>query len=168
MRLGDLDGKNRVYDSEGIVILAKSERLIGKYENVFLDITGAWRTWCVRNIFPGDAGRAVCYVTDRRIVFVRRPDVYKAGAYLMTPVGAPQGVADMYKARTILEAGGFEYCELLPDDFRFYRKVRTGVVLLLMDKGKKYAAFVMTKTVAPASFDATVKSWLEAKGIPER
>jgi len=168
MKIGHLDGKGIVYDSEGTVILDKDERLTGRFENVFLDITGAWRTWCVRNVFPGEPGRTVCYVTDRRIVFVRRPDVYKAGAYLMTPLGAPQGAADMYKASMILRAGGFEYCELTPGDLWFYRRVRTGVVLLLMDKGRKYAAFVMTKTVTPASFSEVLKSWLEAKGVTLR
>jgi hypothetical protein len=99
------------------------------------------------------------------MVFVRRPDVYKAGAYLMTPLGAPQGVADMHKAKMILEAGGFEYCELLPDDLRFYKKVRTGFVLLSMDNGKKRAAFVMAKTATPSSFGDAIRAWLQAKGI---
>ena len=168
MKIGHLDGKDRIYDSEGELILKANERLHGRYQNVFLDITNAWRTWLVGCLFAGDAGRMICYITDQRIVFVRRPDVHKAGAYLMTPYGAAEGIADMYKARKILEKGGFEYCEILPDDVRFFRKVRTGVILLLIDKGRKHAAFIMTHTVIPASFGETMNSWLELKGIPKK
>ena len=169
MKLGHVDGKNRIYDPDGNLILQPSEKLLGKYENVFLDISKAWRVWFVDSIFPGEAGRVVCYLTNRRIVFIRRPDVHKAGAYLMTPYGATQAIADRYKARMILKAGGFEYCEISADNFRFYKKFRTGLNLLLNDDGQKYGAFIMTKdkSVSPELHPALL-SWLESKGISRR
>jgi len=162
-----LDGKNSVYNAEGELILQKSEKLLGSYPKVPLGVRKAWRIWMVDSAFVREAGNVTCYITDRRIVCVRRPDVHKAGAYLMTPVGAAEGIADMSKARMILKAGGFEYCEFLSDDVRFYKTYRTGVSLLIIDKGKKYGAHLWTKVVSP-SFHETVMSWLESKGIPPK
>lgn len=124
----------------------------------------SWRIWMTRSAFAREAGLVACYLTDRRIVCIRRPDVHKAGAYLMTPVGAADGISEMYKARMILENKGYEFCEILPDDIRFYKKYPAGVNLLVVAGGKKYGVTFVAKTLSP-QFHEALMSWLESKGI---
>ncbi len=166
LRIGHLDGKNRIYDSDGELILKESERLLGRYVKVELDIKKGWRMWMVESVFTREAGAVTCYITDRRIVCIRRPDVHKAGAYLMTPYGAAEGIADMYKARKILEAGGFEFCEFMPDEIRFYKKYPAVMSLRMMDGGKKYSAdFTIKGKALSPHFRPALMSWVESKGI---
>jgi len=94
---------------------------------------------CVLAMEDGPFG---CFLTDQRVVFIRRPNPRRAGAYLMTPYGAPEGVAKAYKARKILEAGGFEYYELYIEDIRFYKAYRKCVDLFVAGKGEKHRATV--------------------------
>jgi len=167
MRIGHIDGMGVVYDSEGEMILQSSERLIGRYSRVPLEVSDHWREWFVKSLFAMQGGDATCFLTDRRAVFVRRPEVFKSGEYLVTPYGAAEGISKMYRAKMILQAGGCEYCEISAEDLRFYKKHRTGISILLMDDHKEFSAFVMTKTVQ-GKFHDDLLSWLEGKGVTRR
>ncbi len=90
-----------------------------------------------------EAGPFRCFMTDQRVVFIRRPHPFRAGAYLMTPYGAPEGAAKMYKARMILAAGGFEYYELQNHNIRFYKAYRKCVELFIAGNGERQRAMVM-------------------------
>jgi hypothetical protein len=162
VRLGHVEGKGTIYDADGEVILYEDEVPYDRFEGVYLNVASAWRTWLVRTVFNTEEGAVVCTMTDKRILFIRRPDVYKAGAYLMTLYGAPEGVARMSKARNILEAGGFEYCEFTLRDIRFYKKIRAGVQLFVLVGGKKLNAEVGTRRAR------TIIAWLERNGIHSR
>jgi hypothetical protein len=121
----------------------------------------------VESVFAREAGTVTCYITDRRIVCIRRPDVHKAGAYLSDPLSSPQGVVDMLLARKILRAGGYEYCEFAPNEIRFYKEYRAVTAIMLIEGGRKYTAdfTIKAKGLSP-QFRESLKSWIESKGIP--
>jgi hypothetical protein len=162
MKLGDVDGKDCVYDGDGEAILLEDEIPYDRLENVYLDLSKTWRGWLVDSIIRGEDGKFMCTLTDQRILFIRRPDLRKAGSSLMTPLGAPTGVALKSRARHILQRGGFEYCEFVTAEIKFYERIRVGVQLYFMASGKKYNATVGTKR-AP-----TLIRWLTRNGIPVR
>lgn len=85
----------------------------------------------------------------------------------MTPYGAPEGVAKAYKARMILEAGGFEYCELHFKDIRFYKTYRKCVDMFIAANGEKHRATVWNYRAMPA-LRIPLVDLLISKGVPPR
>lgn len=162
MRLGHVEGRDIIYDANGEVILCGDEIPYGRFEGVYLEVSNAWRTWLVNSVFFGEEGEVVCTVTDARVLFIRRPDVRKAGASMMTLYGAPAGVARQSRARNILRTGGYEYCEFNAEDIRFYKRIRHGVQLFILAGGKKFNAIVGTRRAR------TIIAWLERNGIHSR
>ncbi len=167
MKLGHVDGKNRVYDSEGELLLLQDEGLLSRHGNVIMNVTKAWRSWCVAGVLAMEAGPFRCFLTDQRVVFIRRPDPRKAGAYLMTPYGAPEGIAKTYKARRILEAGGFEYYELCIEDIRFYKAYRNCVDLFVAGGKEKHMATIWNRGPRP-ELRAPLLSLLIKNRVPQR
>lgn len=158
-----------MYDACGELALRSGERIAGRYENVPLDVTSSWRTWMVKGVFDREPGNVTLYMTDQRMVGIRRPDEFKSGSYLMTSYGAAEGAARMAAAREVLQRGGFEYIEVLSEEVRFYKEQRT-VVLLFLKVGDR--SFVATVTPGgkgvPTGFRDALLSWLRGMGVPSR
>lgn len=166
LRLGHLDGKNSVYDTEGQLILDSDEVLLSKHIGVDLNVTKSWRTWFMNSVIETEAGSFSCFMTDKRMVFIRNPDPWKAGAYLMTPYGAAGGIADSYRAKWIAEAGGFEYYEVCLEDIKHFKAYRNCVDLLIMSsEGVKHRATVMNGGARPP-IRRTLLKVLVLKKIP--
>jgi len=76
MRIGDVDGKGRIYDKEGILIPEEGETVYSVFPSIKINLSGNWSFISFGNsIFDGDWGNGTVFITDRRIVFIRRPDV---------------------------------------------------------------------------------------------
>ena len=146
-----MDGKNRIYDEQGNLLLLPNENLLTKHYFVTMNVTESWRSFYIECVIAMEAGPFKCFLTNQRVVFTRRPNPYKAGAYLMTPLGAPEGIAKAYKARMILQAGGFEYYELFFRDIRFYKVFKNCVDLFIMgDERQKNRATISNHGAKPA------------------
>jgi len=168
MRIGHLDGKNSVYDVEGQLILDSDEVLLSRHIGVDLNVTKSWRTWFMNSVIETEAGSFSCFMTDKRLVFIRRPDQWKASAYLMTPYGAPGGIADSYRAKEIAEAGGYEYYEVGLEDIKHYKTYPNCVdILVLSSDGVKHRATVMNGGARPP-IRRTLLRVLMANKIPPK
>jgi hypothetical protein len=137
------------------------------HKNVKLDVSRSWRSFYVDSVFVMEAGSVTCYITDKRVVFIRCPDPSKAGAYQMTPYGAAEGIAKTYKARRILEAGGYEYFELYLDDIRFYKMRGYRVNLFVTGDGDRLRATAWTAHAKPPLRTPLV-SMLISRGVPPK
>jgi hypothetical protein len=122
MLFGDLEGLNKVYDSEGILIPQKNECVLatfnGYFEKLEQEIHKHWRI----EFFDG-AG--IFILTDKRMVFMREPLKYDkkfkfSGSRFAELADWEYWTNRANKAR---EAGAKEFIELPYDEIQ---KIRTG------------------------------------------
>ena len=132
MRYGDLGGRGRVYDESGDPILLKSEVVKG---NTVLRF-GVYRTLLASKPFILDFYEGDVYLTDRRLIGIRKPDP-KAAALARLSYTADLDVLDTAdRMKLILEKGGFEYFSV---DFEEITKIR------------KYRLYGAVEIIAPDS-----------------
>jgi len=161
MRIGHVEGKGIIYDSNGELMLEEGEQFIRTYRNYYMTVTTRWRSWGCNIAFDGNAGKGSVFVTDRRLVFVRTPNPFETLKQDSTPYGLPTGVAKSMRAKWILQAEGKEYCEVKYDDIVAYKKKRWGLRFFVLVDGKEY------KTGADKEMSRWILPLLNGRGIPE-
>ena len=162
MRVGDVDGKGVVYtvvaeldpghdavNFAADIILEDGERVISVYPNVFLDLTAGWgRTGGPIELpdlnhqkkrFDARIGVGSIFFTDRRIVFLRRPDPHEIGRVYNTPLEVADSVGDAIEARHILNRIGLEFAEIRLDDIARIekRRKRRSYCLYLLSQNRR-------------------------------
>lgn len=161
MRVGQLDGKGTVYkvasemDPGGDamnyaadLITEAGEQILSVHPNVFLHLTSGWgRTGGVVKLkgvsgitkeFDSAGGVGCLFFTDRRIVFLRRPDPYEIKRVYYTPYGAPTAIADSFRALAILNSLGLEFAEVRFEDIVRIRKRRNYYSLYIMCEQRRF------------------------------
>ena len=139
MRAGSLNGRGDIYDNDGHLILRPEETLVRVVPRAIALVLPRWgRLVRGRAVIDTYAGEGSWFVTDRRMVFIRKPDSKGARRWLRTPTTFPDGVEEVLRVRQVRREGGFDYCEILYDEVRFYKKYRKNGKLLLMVSGVKY------------------------------
>ena len=120
MRYGDLGGRGRVYDDTGKPILLKSEAVKGKAVLRF----GVYKSLLSSKPFILDFYEGTVYLTDRRIVGIRKPDP-KAAALARLSYTADMDVLETAdRMKLVLEKGGFEFFSVGFDEIMKVRKYR--------------------------------------------
>ena len=140
MKIVGLRGKGIAYDANGVPILSEGEHLLATIPDENTLVWPGWgKRWIGGKILFSDApGTGTLYLTDRRIVFTRKPDPWSAGKGNMNPVGFAWGVDEMLRTRQIVKGGGFEFLEIRFNDIAFYRRWHGHGWLLLRFNGKNY------------------------------
>ena len=139
MRAGSLDGKGVVYDADGKLMLVPGEELVDVVFNAAGQVTPGWgRLAKGKSVIDTYAGNGNWFITDKRMVFIRKPDSRNARRWLMTPTEFPAAAEEILRTREVVHRGGFDYCEILWSDARFCRRKRNFGTLLLMVSGAKY------------------------------
>ena len=147
MRIGDIDGYNEVYTPLGILIFETNEKLIKRLPDKEFWLYRNWRSWFVYIIFMGVWGKGSFFITDKRIVFIRRPlDGGKIIKAMRGYQGGPGGVgliADgMAHSRKVNEYGGFDFLEIRYEDIAFLKKGLLYRQIFLLANGKRYNSFL--------------------------
>ncbi|MCJ7464746.1 MAG: hypothetical protein MUO81_08410 [Thermoplasmata archaeon] len=159
MRVGNIDGNGVIYrvlsrgDPKGVatiyagdIILEGGERLVAVLRDTRLGLMIGWKSVGRDDKYPsihGDMtpfhsydGPGSLYITDRRIVFLRRPDLKEIRG---NRSGEDMGVgSDLARARSILSANGLEYCEIKFEDIADFKEKRGGTRLYLSAGGQQY------------------------------
>jgi hypothetical protein len=120
MRYGDLGGKGRVYDEAGKPILLKSEVVKSKSELRF----GVYKSLLASKPFILDFYEGDVYLTDRRLIGIRRPDP-KAAALARLSYTADMDVLETAdRMRQVREKGAFEFFSVGFDEMLRVRRYR--------------------------------------------
>ncbi len=120
MRYGDLGGRGSVYDRDGKPVLLKGEVVKGRAGLRF----GVYRSLLASKPFILDFYEGTVYLTDRRIVGIRKPDP-KAAALARLSYTADMDVLETAdRMKMVLEKGGFEFFSVGFDEIRKIRKYR--------------------------------------------
>jgi len=162
MRYGDLNGRGRVYDEAGKPILLKSEVVKGKAKLRF----GVYKSLLSSKPFILDFYDGTVYLTDRRLVGIRRPDP-KAAALARLSYTADMDVLETAdRMKMILEKGGFEFFSVGLDEITRVRKYRLygAVEMIAPDQrtGKELKLGIAPEKKFRALFgDDRYELWLE-------
>jgi len=147
MRIGDIDGFNEVYTPQGILILEANERLLFKFPNRTLEVDTQWRLFFVNYVFPPRWGEGTLFITDRRIVFIRRPldswlieftfPFYRAIGY-----DSPLIDKGIEHSRRVNTQEGFDFVEIRYEHIAFAWKGLLYRRLCIFDEGRRYQAYL--------------------------
>jgi hypothetical protein len=105
MRYGDVAGKGVVYDERGAPELAGGETIRGHAVLRFMVYTGMLDS----KPFLLDLYEGTVYLTDRRLVGIRRPDPKKAALARLSYTADMDVLDTARRAKDVLERGGFEF-----------------------------------------------------------
>ncbi len=136
--VGQLDGLNRIYDRDGQLIVQANEKILSRStgESIFVKqvLSDSSATVVERTKEP-----AWLYVTDRRIVFIRKPEPFEAARYSLNPLGLGDAVDKALKARQLRKAGAYEYVEVIYHNIRQFKvRKRKYANLLVVDGTEIY------------------------------
>jgi hypothetical protein len=147
MRIGDIDGYNEVYTPLGILIFETNEKLIKRLPDKEFWLYTQWRSWFTDMILIGIWGKGSLFITDRRIVFIRRPlderKILKTFRGYQGGEGGMKLIADgMTHSRKVNEYGGFDFLEIRYEDIAFLKKGLLYRRLCILSNGKRYKTYL--------------------------
>jgi hypothetical protein len=188
LRVGDIDGRNVVYrltalragngrvvDFSGAIMLEPHERLIFFENDILPDIrnAGGRKDRFYSNLYPTSDGLLVrfdpslgwgtMYFTDRRILFLRKPDIDQLSVIYgcRSSSDLPSDVRS--RARDIAQSGGMEFIEIPYEDVVRYERGAYSVRI--------WFNFRSERITSPKAFDRVVSlldermSWEEEGDI---
>lgn len=120
MRYGDLSGKGRIYDDAGNPVILKSEVIRGKSVLRF----GVYRSLLSSKPFLLDFYAGTVYLTDRRLIGIRRPDPKKAALARLSYTADMDVLETADRAKLVLGKGGFEFFSVGFEEIRKIRRYR--------------------------------------------
>ena len=165
MRYGDVAGKVVVYDESGAPVLTGGETIRGHAVLRFMVYTGMLDS----KPFLLDLYEGTVFITDRRLIGIRRPDPKKA-ALARLSYTADMDVLDTAKrAKDVLEQGGFEFFSVPFDEIIQVRRARLAraVDIIAEDKntGKNvHINIAPEKELRKLFGEANYGLWLEKYG----
>lgn len=141
MKIGNLDGKFKIYNWKGELMLKENESILCQceVETNFL-LSTSWRAFWTYPIFYANKGNGRIYITNNRIVYIREPDFNKAAnditnLYSMVGYGNANYNASQ-DAFNIVRKQGREYCDIRWRDCAYYRYYK-GIIRLYLRKISK-------------------------------
>ena len=161
MRTGDLDGLGVLYNSDGQLVCEPGERVLKRYEHFYAHIARGWGNWVRTIVFDSRSGEGTVFVTDRRLVFIRRPNPWETLKSYGNPYGMPTGIVKSMKAKDVLEAGGKEYCEVRYNDIMRYQKKRWGARFFILAGEERF------RTGVDCEMFTIIEPFLRRLGIRE-
>ncbi len=137
MRVGHIEGRGEVYDDNGRPVLQPLESLLRQVSDDNVDVSEGSNIWNMKTIFDSTAEKGTLFLTNQRIIFIRKPDPFLAAKDNAYPLGMPDALADAWKAQTLKRLHAYGFCEILLSDIEgFWVKKRTYGVLFLKSHSK--------------------------------
>ncbi len=138
MRIGDIDGRGIIYDSEGRLLLENDESLVRVYRGFYAHVGRGWSWLGGKIMFDSHEGAGTLYVTNRRLVLIRLPNPHEILKAHGRSLGILPAAADAMRAKALRKGGVMQYCEIRYENISSYKHVRWGIRLFLISEGKKY------------------------------
>jgi hypothetical protein len=127
-----MGGRGRFYGEDGNPVLLKSELIKGKAILRF----GVYRTLLASKPFILDFYEGTVYLTDRRVIGIRKPDPKQAALSRLSYTADFDVLETADKMKLIIEKGGYEFFSV---DFEEITKIR------------KYRLYGAVELIAPDS-----------------
>lgn len=123
---GDVDGLGKIYSESGELLTRPGEEILRTAAGWDMNVRSPWRKFLPKLIFAGFEGKASSrlYITTERIVLVREIDIWRELKEELSPLGLPAAAAKQVHLRRLKAAGGRQFCEIRPRDFRVVRMKR--------------------------------------------
>jgi hypothetical protein len=132
LKIGNCDGKKTVYDPKGNLILKKGERILYKKFTNWFFVYNQWRHFWVDILIDGNDGWGKLFITNKRIVFIRKPD--QNSILWSRSVGMGLGSGKAILAAQILREFGYEYCQIDWEDCVSYSILSDVIKIYLLEK----------------------------------
>lgn len=135
MRVGDIGGLGSIYDEAGNIILKDEEKVVLESpQDNLLVIKGKSRLFG-KTLLDMTKERGTLYLTDRRIVFLRKPDPWLKLRTYGNAFGLGTAAAEAMKARDILRHQGMQFLEVYYSEIKSFKsKTAKWADLYLEDK----------------------------------
>ncbi len=147
IKSGDIDGLSRVYSEWGGLICEVNERILREASGWEMEVRSPWRRVMPGLLFTGFGGptSSSLYITNERIVLIRKIDSWRELKGELSPLGIPKALEKEAKLRKLVASGARQFCELWPARLhlsrmkRFSRPRSVIDLFLAGDDGKQYA-----------------------------
>lgn len=121
MRVGDIGGRGRIYDKDGRLILLQGEIILKEvHDDNLIAVKGKGRIFRKR-LIGATKERGTTYLTNRRLVFIRKPDAWLRFKTYGTPLGMGTAAAEALKARDILKFEAMEFLEVYYSEVKSFK-----------------------------------------------
>ena len=144
MNLGDTDGKGKIYDEEGDLILKKGEKILGEFPTTCKTWAAPYKRGPKKAHLQGIQGihiKGRVIVTDQRVVFLGEPFHYHQGFDAIGIMGSSYGNFQyaMQRSKMAYKRGGKMYVEYDIDKIKKVRVYPTGTaVYSLIGRWRKF------------------------------
>ncbi len=144
---GDYAGLGKVYSDSGGLITRAGEEIVRCADGWEIDVRSPWRSVLPGLIFMGFTGpiSSKLYITNQRIVLIRKIDPARQLKNELTPLGIPKALDKGVALRKLQSAGARQFCELWPQHLRIVKLKKHGKpphaidLFLVSDDGTQYA-----------------------------
>jgi hypothetical protein len=153
MRVGGQDGRESVYKVvmkpdfqdltaifAGDIILERGESLKAVVPDMSFSLLAGWRRFLIGKFgitmngelipFTDESGTGSLYITDRRLLFLRRPDLRSLYKHYTNANSSPP-IALLKWVGEITKTNSLEYCEVRVEDIIRYKEHREGGTLYI-------------------------------------
>ncbi len=109
--IGDTSGRNIIYDDKGELVLRAGEKILSSStdEAIFVKTVSTSNSKTLMG-YTKEPNRL--YITNQRLVFVRKPNPFEAARYNINPLGLGDAVVNALRARKLRRSGACEYVEI--------------------------------------------------------
>lgn len=147
VKSGDIDGLDKVYSEWGGLICGPDEQIIREVSGWEMEVRSPWRRVLPGLIFSGFGGStsSSLYITNDRIVLIRKIDAWRELKGELSPLGLPKALEKESKLRKLQSSGGRQFCAIWPGRLRLSRMKKFTQPRSLIDlfvtseDGKQYA-----------------------------
>ena len=112
MQIGHVEGKGAIYDEYGELVLRPGERLVIRIDDDNVHVSEGSGFWNMKTLFHRTAERGNLFITDKRLVLLRKPDPFLAAKYDAYPLGMADAVANAVRAMDLKRMHSWEFCQI--------------------------------------------------------
>jgi len=150
IRAGDRNGLGTVYSTWGGLICQSGESILKTVQGWEMEVRTPWRRFLSKLIFTGFGGEVSSdlYITTRRIVLIRKIDIWRELKGELTPLGLPNAAAKEIELRRLQTSGARQFCVLDSENLRLAKSKKFGAPRSLLDlflkgaDGRQYAVTI--------------------------
>jgi hypothetical protein len=171
IRIGDKDGVGSVYSTFGGILLRPGEEVLHQVADCDMHVQTPWRNWFPKTLFQmlSKKSPSQLYITTRRIVFLRKVNVWLEVKGDLYSLGLPTAMAKEQRLKQLELENARQFVEIRPDRLKLakVRRRRLGIDLFLEgDDGVRYLVAFVSDDKKDLSTFSLIESRFRQTGSP--